>query len=132
VSRRLKRNNLQLQPGKCEFLRKEVTFIGHKISVRGVEPDNRKIEAIMNFPRPNTAKELKSFLGLAGYHRRFVPQFSKVGVPLHKLQKKLGKIFVGRGPRNRVQQTKQKLTSKPILQYPDFLRRIHTEHRRVK
>ena len=85
---RLRKNNLKLQPDKCEFLRKEVTFLGLKISEFGVEPDSRKIESIKNFPTPRTAKQLKSFLGLAGYYRKFVPQFSKVAAPLHKLLKK--------------------------------------------
>jgi hypothetical protein len=73
VFRRLRHNNLKLQPEKCEFLRKEVTFLGHKVSEKGVEPDNRKVEAVENFPQPNTVKQLKSFLALAGYYRRFIP-----------------------------------------------------------
>ena len=80
---------MKLQPDICEFLRKEIVFLGHKISEHGVEPDARKIESIENFPRPNTAKELKSFFGLAGYYRRFIPQFSKVAAPLHKLLKRM-------------------------------------------
>ena len=71
---RLRKYNLKIQPDKCEFLRKEVNFLGHKISEHGVEPDTRKVEDIRNFPKPNTAKELKSFLGLAGYYRSLGPQ----------------------------------------------------------
>jgi hypothetical protein len=66
VFRRLIKYNLKLQPDKCEFLSKEITFLGHKISEHGVEPDVRKIEAIKYFPTPKTAKQLKRFLGLAG------------------------------------------------------------------
>ena len=117
---RLRRNNLKLQPDKCEFLRKEVTFLGHKISEFGVEPDSRKIESIKNFPTPRTAKQLKSFLGLAGYYRRFVPQFSKVAAPLHKLLKKDAKYTWEENQEIAFQTLKQKLMSQPILQYPDF------------
>ena len=54
--RRLRKHNLKLQPDKCEFLRKEITFLGQKISELVVEPNTRKIEIIKNFPKPNTAK----------------------------------------------------------------------------
>ena len=120
VFRRLRKNNLKLQPGKCEFLRTEVTFLGHKISERGVEPDTRKVEAIENFPKPNTVRQLKSFMGLAGYYRRFVPQFSKIAAPLHKLLKKDVKFAWGEDQEIAFRTLKQKLMSGPILRYPNF------------
>jgi len=66
VFRRLRKYNLKLQPDNCEFLRKEVTFLGHKISERGVEPDACKVESLKNFLIPKTAKQLKTFFGLVG------------------------------------------------------------------
>jgi hypothetical protein len=114
------RHNLKLQPDKCEFLRKEVTFLGHKISEKGVEPDSRKVEAVENFPTPNTPKQLRNFLELAGYYRRFVPQFSKIANPLHKILKKDAKFVWGEEQEIAFRSLKQKLTSEPILQYPDF------------
>jgi hypothetical protein len=60
-----------------------------------VEPDARKVEAIKNFPTPRTPKQIKSSLGLAGYYRRFVPQFSKIAAPLHKLLKRDVKYIWG-------------------------------------
>ena len=74
--RRFRKYNLKLQPDKCEFLRKEITFLGHKISERGVEPDARKVESVKNFPTPKMVKQLKSFVGLVGHYRKFIPQFS--------------------------------------------------------
>jgi hypothetical protein len=118
VYRNLK-NNLKLQPDKCEFLRKEVTF-WDKISESGVKPDNRKVEAIEKFPIPNTVKQLKSSLGLAGYYRRFVPHFSKIVAPLHKLLKKDAKFAWGEVQEIAFRTLKQKLVSRPILQYPDL------------
>jgi hypothetical protein len=120
IFQRLRKNNLKLEPDKCEFLRKEVTFLGHKISESGVEPDNCKVEAIENFPQPSTVKQLKSFLGLAGYYRRFVPHFSKIAAPLHKLLKKYAKFAWGEDQEIAFRTLKRKLVSKPILQYPDF------------
>jgi len=93
VFRRMRKYNLKLQPNKCEFLRKEVTFLGHKISEHGVEPDAGKIKCIKNFPTPKTAKQLKGFLGLTGYYRKFVPQFSKIAAPLHNLLKRDAKYM---------------------------------------
>jgi hypothetical protein len=133
VFRRLRQNNLKLQPQKCEFLRKEVTFLGHKVSERGgVEPSNRKVEAVENFPQPNTVKQLKSFLGLAGYYSRFVPQFSKIAAPLQNLLKKDAKFLWGEDQEVAFCTLKQKLTSKPILNYPNFFGGIDPDHRRVK
>jgi len=74
-------------------LRKEVTFLRHTISEHGVEDNARKIECIRNFPTTKTAKQLKSFLHLKGYYRKFVPQFSKIAAPLHKLLKRNAKYF---------------------------------------
>jgi hypothetical protein len=64
---RMRKYNLKLQPDKCEFLRKEVSYLGHVIGQTGVRPDERTIEAVRNFSEPRTTRELKSFLGLAGY-----------------------------------------------------------------
>jgi hypothetical protein len=122
VFERLRKYNLKLQPDKCEILRKEVTFLGHKISEHGVEPDARKIESVKNFPTPNTAKQLKRFLGLAMYYRKFVPQFSKIAAPLHKLLKKDAKYVWEESQEIAFHAMKQKLMSQPILQYPDFSR----------
>jgi hypothetical protein len=90
---RLRKHNLKLQPDKFEFLRKEVTFLGHKISDFGVKPDTREIQSIKNFRTPSTAKQPKSFLGLAGYYRRFVPQFGKLAAPLNKLLKRMRSTY---------------------------------------
>lgn len=69
LAERLRDANLRLQPDKCEFLRKEVAYLGHIISEQGVKPDPQKIEAVKNFPRPRNPKNVKQFLGLAGYYR---------------------------------------------------------------
>ncbi len=78
VFRRLRKYDLKLHPDKCEFLRMEVTSLGHKISELGVEPDASKIDFIKNFPTPKTVERLMSFLGLAGYYRYVVRSSSKV------------------------------------------------------
>ena len=120
LMKRLREANLKLQPDKCEFLRTEVAYLGHIISADGVKPDPGKIESIINFPQPRCPKNIKQFLGLVGYYRRFIPQFSKIAKPLTDLLKK-NKIFQWKEPQGEAFDTLRKaLCTEPILQYPDF------------
>ncbi|CAB0042479.1 unnamed protein product [Trichogramma brassicae] len=84
---RLKSANLTVCPDKCHFLKTTVTYLGHIISEKGVEPDPSKVSAVFNFPRPKNRKNIKQFLGLAGYYRRFVKDFAKIAKPLTSLLK---------------------------------------------
>jgi len=84
---RLQQANLKLQPDKCEFLKTEVTYLGHVISKDGVKFDPKILEAVRQFPRSKTPKNIKQFLALAGYYRRFIPSFSKLVKPLTNLLK---------------------------------------------
>ncbi|XP_063988164.1 uncharacterized protein LOC135168161 [Diachasmimorpha longicaudata] len=84
----LKEANLRLQPDKCNFLRKEVVYLGHIITKDGIKADPSKIEAVVKFPVPQHEKEIMSFLGLAGYYRKFIRDFSKIAKPLSELLKK--------------------------------------------
>jgi len=98
IFERLKRYNLKLQPLKCEFLRKEVTYLGHRITDEGFKPDPQKIQCVQNFTVPNIVKEVKSFLGLSGYNRRFIQNYGQIAKPLTSLQKRTllisGTIYV--------------------------------------
>ena len=78
---RLSAANLKLQPDKCEFLRPEGAYLGHIIHKEGIRPDPKKLEAVKNFLIPKNPKNIKHFLGLAGYCRRFIDGFSKIAHP---------------------------------------------------
>lgn len=120
VFTRLRRFNLQLQPPKCEFLRHEVNYLGHIITKEGVKPDTRKVECVNNYPTPKNTKDIKSFLGLVGYYRKFIQNFSKMAKPLTELLKQ-GQPFIWT---DLCQEAfiffKDVLTKEPLLQHPDF------------
>ena len=88
VFARLRVHKLKLQPDKCEFLRKEVTYLGHRLTTKGLLPDFDKVHAMKEFPTPTNTCQLKGFLGLSGYYRRFIPNFSKIAKPLTELLRK--------------------------------------------
>ncbi|CAH9144198.1 unnamed protein product [Cuscuta epithymum] len=88
VLERLREKQFFAKFSKCEFWLKEIGFLGHVIYGSGIAVDNAKIKAIINWERPKNVKEICSFLGLAGYYRKFVEKFSVLASPLTKLTKK--------------------------------------------
>ncbi|GJQ87669.1 hypothetical protein Trydic_g7802 [Trypoxylus dichotomus] len=91
---RLRRANLKVSLDKCEFLRKEVAYLGHVITLNGIKPNPDKTSAIKRFPMPKTQTEIKSFLGLFGYYRKFIWDFAKLTKPMTKSLKMGGKIHI--------------------------------------
>lgn len=85
VLQRLRENGLKLSPEKCNFFQTSVHYLGHVVSRNGVETDPGKVSALKTWPKPQTLKELKSFLGFSGYYRRFVKDYSKIVKPLNNL-----------------------------------------------
>ncbi|CAB0043095.1 unnamed protein product [Trichogramma brassicae] len=119
---RLKSANLTVRPDKCHFLKTTVTYLGHIISEKGVEPDPSKVSAVSNFPRPKNRKNIKQFLGLAGYYRRFVKDFAKIAKPLTSLLKADTPWDWTDVQEEAFREIKQISSSTPLLQYPDFNR----------
>ncbi|KAI3814167.1 hypothetical protein L1987_18914 [Smallanthus sonchifolius] len=115
----LKKEQLYAKFSKCEFWLKEVQFLGHIVNDKGIHVDPAKIETVKNWNTPKTPTEVRSFLGLAGYYRRFISNFSKIVVPLTALTHK-GKTYEW-GPKQEeaFQTLKQKLCNAPILTLPD-------------
>ena len=93
---RLKTAGLALQPDKCQFLRKEIAYLGHIITSEGVRPDSEKIKAVEKFLVPRTRKNVRQFLGLVGYYRRFISDFAKFAKPLNILLKKETRFISGK------------------------------------
>ncbi|XP_074342295.1 uncharacterized protein LOC141679803 [Apium graveolens] len=99
--------------------RMEVQFLGHIVNSEGIKVDLAKIEAVMNWERPKTPTKVRSFLGLAGYYRRFVQDFSKIAVPLIKLTRKNEKLVWTDKCEESFQELKKRLVSTPVLVLPD-------------
>ena len=120
VLERLQEADLHLKMKKCHFVQTSAEYLGYLVSSQGISVDPRKVEAILNFPVPVDLKSLKSFLGLASYYRRFVPQFSKVAHPLYVLTKKDTPFVWGIEHQAAVETLKSLLTESAVLAFPNF------------
>lgn len=116
----LRQNNLKLQPSKCQFLQREIMYLGHIISDEGIKPDPTKISAVLKIPRPTNVKKLKSYLSMANYYRNFIMGFSAVTEPLNRLLRKNVPFIWTDECEDAFLLLKEKLTSPPVLAYPDF------------
>nr|KYP72694.1 Transposon Ty3-I Gag-Pol polyprotein [Cajanus cajan] len=115
----LKDKQLYAKLSKCEFWLEEVKFLGHVISKDGVSVDPSKVEAVLLWEPPKTVTKIRSFLGLAGYYRRFIEGFSKIAMPLTQLTKK-GQLFEWTEKcENSFQELKKRLTTAPVLALPN-------------
>ena len=119
VLQTLKQHQLYAKFSKCEFWLDRVAFLGHVISKDGIMVDPAKVEAVSNWKRPTNASEIRSFLGLAGYYRKFVADFSKLAMPLTTLTRKGKKFEWTKDCEKSFQELKGRLTSAPILTIPD-------------
>jgi hypothetical protein len=115
---RLFEAGLKLKPKKCQFLQEEISFLGHIVSKFGIKTDPAKVAAVKEMKRPETVTQVKSFLGLASYYRKFVKDFSKIAKPLFNLTKKENKFIWEEGTEAAFQELNNRLISAPILAFP--------------
>lgn len=135
VFQRLAEYQLKIKPSKCEFFQKETTYLGHVVSEEGIRADPKKSEVVKNWPTPQTVKQVRQFLGFAGYYRRFIKGFASIARPLnnlligistkkqrHTVSKKIKRTpFKWDEPQQRAfDNIKEQLTSPPILAYADY------------
>ena len=118
VLQTLRQHRLYAKFNKCEFWLSQVGFLGHVVSTDGIYVDPQKVEAVANWEQPTTVTEVRSFLGLAGYYRRFIEGFSKIAGPLHCLTRKGVKFEWTDMCEGSFQTLKEKLTSAPVLTLP--------------
>ena len=115
----LRKNRLYAKLSKCCLYQDSVSFLGHVVSSKGVEMEQEKIKAIQEWPTPKTVKDIKSFLGLAGFYRRFIRNFSKISAPMTALLKKDVKFDWSEKHETAFQELKHAITNAPILANPD-------------
>ncbi len=141
VFSRLQQHSLKLKGSKCEFFKDRVQYLGHIVSAEGVETDPEKVRAIKEWPVPTTIKDVRKFLGFAGYYRRFVKDYSKIVRPINDL-------LIGHPTNKKTKKTRKavpwiwsdeqqtafesiidRLTSPPILAYADYTKPfiVHTD-----
>ena len=118
---RLRTANMKAKPSKCSLAQESLDFLGHRVGGGKLQPMTNKIQAVQEAPRPKTKRQLRSFLGLASYYRKFVPCFAEIAVPLTNLTKK-GKsntVEWGETEERAFRCLKSKISNAPILHLPD-------------
>ena len=126
---RLRQAKLKLGAAKCTFAAKEVSYLGHRVTEEGLLPDPSLLAAIRDIPPPTTATEVRSFLGLAGYYRRYVKGFAAIAAPLFALTRKEALFHWSEDCQAAFDQLKTRLTTSPITAFPDFSQafRLYTD-----
>ena len=115
---RLRSAKLKLKPSKCCLLQRKVSFLGHVVSGKGIEMQNDKLSAVRDWPVPKNVHEVRAFLGLCSYYRRFVAGFSGIAAPLHALTQKGISFHWGQLEQTAFDELKDRLSSAPILGIP--------------
>ena len=129
VFEHLRHAKLKLGAAKCTFTAREVSYLSHRVTEEGLLPDPSLLAAIREIPPPTTATEVRSFLGLAGYYRRYVKGFAAIAAPLHALTRKDAVFHWSEDCQNAFDQLKTLLTTSPITAFPDFSQsfRLYTD-----
>ena len=110
---------LKMKHSKCDFFKSEIHYLGHLISPEGISPLPNKLDSIKHMPVPNSVKEIKQFLGLTGYYRKFVPGFVDISRPLTTLMKKDVKFEWTPACQKSFELLKETLCGEPVLKYAD-------------
>ena len=120
VFKRIREANFKLNLGKCTFAAHDEAYLGHNVRAYGVSPDMSKVKAIKTFPLPRNVRDVRSFLGLAGYYRSFIKDFAAISKPLTLLTRKDAKFNWSEPQQSSFDTLKEALTSDFVLAHPEF------------
>lgn len=120
VLRRLEEAGLSVKPSKCQFFKQKCSYLGHEVSAEGIAPNKEKVRVINNYPIPKDLEEVRRFIGMCSYYRRFVKDFAEKARPLTDMNKK-GRLWQwGIAEQKAFEVLKKHLMEAPILAYPRF------------
>ena len=118
---------LKLKPSKCYFVCERVEYLGHIITPQGTKPNSDQVAAVQGYPVPASVKQVKQFIGLVSYYRRFIKGFVKIAEPLHWLTQKDVTFEWSLSCQNAFDTLKRALIEAPVLAYPNFSRNFRLE-----
>src|SRR3954452_18435365 len=120
VFERIRKAGLKLRMDKCHCCDREIEFLGYVVGKDGIKTSEKIIEKVKNYPRPTNITEARGFIGLASYYRRFIQNFSEMTRPITELFQKGVKYEWNKIREENFQKLKEKLTTTPVLAYPNF------------
>lgn len=120
VLQKLREAGLKLKPRKCSIGQQRLQYLGHIVDSQGVRPDPANIEALTNYPVPTNVKKVQQFLGICGYYRRFIPDFSDISKPLTLLTAKKAEWLWSKECQQAFEKLRSYLLSYPLLRHPNF------------
>jgi len=127
ILRRLEENDLYVKPEKCVWKVKKIGFLGVVIGPNGIEMEEEKVDGVLSWPQPKTVKDIRKFLGLANYYRRFIKDFARVARPLNILTRKDKKWWWKEAQQEAFNKLKQVFTTKPVLVALDLDKEFRVE-----
>ena len=120
VFQNLRAANLKIHPGKCRFAVQEIVYLAHRINSFGIKIDDSKYQAIETYPVPRNVKNVRAFLGMAQFYRRYIKSFATIALPLNKLLRKDTKFFWTEECQVAFETLKKALVTAPVLAFPQF------------
>jgi len=127
ILRRLEENDLYIKPEKCMWKARKIGFLGVVIGPDSIEMEKEKVEGVLSWPQPKNVKDVRKFLGLANYYRRFIKDFAQVARPMNMLMRKDEKWTWRDSQQKAFEKLKQIFTMKPVLAAPDLDKEFRVE-----